>query len=1492
MKAMGKDKFSLFLEQNNFKDPILQKATLKKVVVNKTKKCWTFFVEFDNSPSLKSLKLFVEMLNIYFVDKPIVDKVDYFISFNNQTLLDNEIIEYYKWLLKGLIEKQSSHCVYETYKTEFIDGKIVLHIDKQSVKTAKIKKLMDPLLKKHGLDVEVELKVDETLSTSGDKLQQKKSKALTEMPVYQRRIEKGESQTVATRTRRRGGTGKVEPISAIPKTNRDLDIYLNTSNDKYITIEGVIVEVEVRALKSSHLLQMIIADKDDAIIVKQFLNRETDVIEANKYEVDYLVKVSGEINYDTFIKDVVIMASSIETIEKIDKKVRRDTAKEKRVEFHLHTQMSNLDGIGKVRDYIDQAIDWGHEAIAFTDHEGLYAFPEIAKYSLGKDIKPIYGVELEYIDEEQFKLAFHDQDIELRKATYVVFDLETTGLSYTRDKIIEISAVKIENMNIVDQFNAFVNPEQKLSEFTIELTSITDEMLAAARTIEEVLPEFLEFIEGSILVAHNVKFDLGFLYEKTRSLGLEEKEYPAIDTINIARYFYSNQIKRFNLKSVARLFQVKLEQHHRAEHDARATGEIFLRMLVDLYKKDVVLHSDLNKLIDLNEAWKCGFTNHIVVLAQNQEGYKNLFKLVSETLTNYYYDGPRLTKGTLNKYRKGLLVGSACYKGDVFEKALYDTDEELEKAMKMFDYIEVQPPAAYEHLVYDLGEDGKFIIESVIRKIVLTAQKLNKLVIATGDVHYLDEEDAQYREIYINARLVGGGLHDLARYKKSPIVPFLTTDEMLERFSFLGEKTAYEIVVDNTKALNSKIEKIEAFPERLYSLSDDVFEEGLGIESIKQVVEEMVYENAHKWYGKQLHPIVEKRIEKELKVIIDNEYAPIYYISYLLVKRSKEDGYLVGSRGSVGSSFVATLMEITEVNPLKPHYRCKNGCITIFAEDQKEMNGYELSSVEKDFQKYFDGVYSGYDLPKKPCPICNETLIKDGQDIPFETFLGFTGEKIPDIDLNFSGDYQSKAHSYVRELVGEQYAFRAGTIQTVAERNAIGYVKGYLEKQEIEDVREARIKYLAKRIEGVKRSTGQHPGGIVVVPNHKEIFDVTPVQYPANDTSADWYTTHFDYHSFEANLLKLDVLGHDDPTVLKFLMDYVEKHPNEFPFSKAEDIPLDDKKVYGLFNSPKSINLTEQQLETSVPSYGLPEFGTPFVRGMLEQTKPNTFAGLVKISGLSHGTDVWLSNARDLIAGDTEFPKVSFEEIIGCRDDIMVDLMTFGMSAAKAFEIMEFVRRGSPYKNKTRWEEYQAEMRRNNVPEWYIWSCGQIKYMFPKAHAAAYVLMAVRIAWFKVHKPIIFYSSFFSIRATQFEHDTMVSGINGIRNRIKEIEKKTPNQQTEKEANLLITLQVAYEMHLRGFKFLPVDIHKSSATRFEIENGNALRMPFASMDGLGVQVATDIVESRNEKPFKTVKDVNERTKINKTVFENMSKCGAFDDLIEEEDILEQGLFAL
>jgi DNA polymerase-3 subunit alpha (Gram-positive type) len=841
-----------------------------------------------------------------------------------------------------------------------------------------------------------------------------------------------------------------------------------------------------------------------------------------------------------------------------------------------------MDAVTDVIDYVNQAVKWGHEAIAFTDHNGLYAYPDIYKATKGKDIKPIYGVELDFVDDKSFKITTDsNQEILLKDAKYVVFDIETTGLSITRDKIIEIAAVKIEGGQIVDKYQQFINPGELLSNFTTNLTDITDEMLENEPKIDEVLPSFLEFIKGCILVAHNALFDIGHIRENAKNLNLTFDEFLAIDTLNLSRYFYHNELKRFGLKAVAKFFKVKQEAHHRAEDDAYVTAQIWLFMIGDLSQKKIKRFHEFNEAIDEKEAWKHIRPYHINLLCQTQEGYKNLFKMISDALTDHFYDGPRTIKSILNKYREGILVGSGCANGNVFEAALNLSDQDLKNAIKFYDYIEVQPPQAYKHLVSGLGSEGELIIEGIIAKIVRFAKEQNKIIIASGDVHYLEKKDVLYREIYIRTPLVGGGIHELSKYDVMPEQYFLTTDEMLKSMSFLGKDLAFEIVVKNTQILNQMIQKIQAFPSQLYSLPDDAFRDLLGINSISDEVKRLVYDKLRYLYGENPHQLVVDRVTRELKNIIDNDFAPNYYISHLLVKKSLDDGYLVGSRGSVGSSLVATLLDITEVNPLKPHYRCQTGDFTAFYLTDEEIHQYGITKEQKEFLPHLKGIQAGYDLPTKDCPICGKRLVKDGHDIPFETFLGFDGDKVPDIDLNFSGDYQAIAHTYVRDLIGVDHTFRAGTIQTVAERNAFGYVKGYLEDKNIQ-ARNAQVERLAKKIEGVKRSSGQHPGGIVVVPKSKSIFDVTPIQYPADDVNSEWKTTHFDYHSFENNLLKLDILGHDDPTMIKFLMDYVIEHPSDFPFSKAQDIPLDDPKVYELFSGTEVIGLKPHEINSEV----------------------------------------------------------------------------------------------------------------------------------------------------------------------------------------------------------------------------------------------------------------------------------------------------------------------
>lgn len=1484
---MKNDKFKLFLEQSKFQSPVLNKANLKNITIDVIKKRWIFDIELEDIIEPEALMPFLQTIKSYFQVPKVVLGVDVHLTYLKEDGLSQYALRYYDQAIIELIKQKARYMVLKNFKVRYENQIFYVMIDADSSYVEEYLSDIESMLSFYGLKTKVECEIKKDL---------KKTSELIESSIEEQEQVMVQKQAIAKKTpvkTKKSFTRKSNPLAVsikeIPLDQYRLDKYKNEKGDTNFLVEGLIYKLEIKELTNSTLLSFVLADKDDAIYVKRFLRNERDRELAESLSESDLVQVEGNATYDTFQKDVVLFANGINFIEKNKKEERLDKAREKRIELHLHTKMSNMDAVSDVSEYVDQAIKWGHEAIAFTDHNGLYAYPDIYKACKGKEIKPIYGVELDFVDEKEFKItSSSDVDITLKDATFVVFDIETTGLSATRDKIIEIGAVKIVQGAVVERYQSFVNPEEPLSQFTTDLTSITDDMVMGAPKIDEVLPSFLSFIKDAILVAHNALFDVGHIEENTKKLKLDFNRPLVIDTMNLARYFYHENLKRFNLKAVAKYFKVKQEQHHRADDDANVTAQIFISMLSDLSQKGIKTFKQINESIELKEAWKHARPYHLNVLVQNQTGYKNLFKVISDALTNHFFNGPRTLKSILEQHREGLLVGSGCSNGDVFQLALNSGDEFLKKAISYYDYIEVQPPQAYKHLKEDLGPLADEIIEATITKIVRLAKELDKIVVATGDVHYLEKSDVLYREIYIRTPLVGGGIHELTKYNSMPEQYLLTTEEMLKSMSFLGKELASEIVVKNTHIINQMIDSIEAFPKQLYSLPDDAFKDLLGIDSISDEVKRLVYDKMSHVYGQNPHQMVSERVNRELNNIIDNNFAPNYFMAHLLVKKSLEDGYLVGSRGSVGSSLVATLLDITEVNPLRPHYRCPHGDFTVFHLNEEEIAKYGLTKEQRDFQPYFTNVQSGYDLPTHICPICAEKLEKDGHDIPFETFLGFDGDKVPDIDLNFSGDYQSKAHAYVRELLGEDQTFRAGTIQTVAERNAYGYVKGYLEDKHLE-VRSAQIERLAKKIEGVKRSSGQHPGGIVIVPKYKTIYDVTPIQYPADDTNSEWKTTHFDYHSFESNLIKLDILGHDDPTMIKFLMDYVMEHPNEFPFDKAQSIPLDDPKVYELFCGTEVIGVKPAEIMSDVASYAIPEFGTQFTRQMLVDIKPNTFAGLVKVSGLSHGTDVWLKNSQTLITGTSSYGTIKFNDIIACRDDIMVQLSEFGLQPIRAFEIMEFVRKGKPSKEKAKWLTYEQEMKKNNVPDWYIWSASQIKYMFPKAHAAAYVIMAMRIAWFKVYKPLLFYSAFFSKRAVQFDYETMIAGSNAIRNKMININ-ETFNKKV-KDENLIVTLGAALEMTKRGFKFLPIDINLSSATTFTMEEGG-LRMPFSAIDGLGSSVAYDIIEKRNERPFSSRDDVRERTKINKTVFEKLESYGSFKDLNSENNVIEAGLFAL
>jgi DNA polymerase III subunit alpha, Gram-positive type len=1199
--------------------------------------------------------------------------------------------------------------------------------------------------------------------------------------------------------------------------------------ERRVVVQGYVFDAELKELKSGRsLLTLKITDYTNSILVKMFSRDKEDAALMAKVKKGMWVKVRGSVQNDTFVRDLVLIANDVNEIKPNE---RQDIAPEgeKRVELHLHTPMSQMDAVTSVSKLIEQAKKWGHPAIAITDHAVVQAFPEAYSAAKKNGMKVIYGLEANIVD-DGVPIAYNEAHRLLADDTFVVFDVETTGLSAVYNTIIELAAVKVKNGEIIDRFTSFANPHHPLSITTIELTGITDDMLKDAPDVEEVLQKFYEWIGDSVLVAHNATFDIGFLNAGFKKIGFGKVTNPVIDTLELARFLYP-ELKNHRLNTLCKKFDIELTQHHRAIYDAEATGYLLIRMLKDAHEKGILYHDELNKASSQGTAFQRSRPFHVTLLAQNEVGLKNLFKLVSLSHIQYFYRVPRIPRSVLQQHREGILVGSGCDKGEVFDNMIQKAPEEVEEIAKFYDFLEVHPPEVYKPLIeMDYVKDEQMLKE-IIHNIVKLGEKLNIPVVATGNVHYLNPEDKIYRKILISSQ---AGANPLNRHEL-PDVYFRTTNEMLECFAFLGEEKAKEIVVTNTQKIASLIDDVKPIKDELYTPR---------IEGADEEIREMSYRRAKSIYGDPLPEIVEQRLEKELKSIIGHGFAVIYLISHKLVKKSLDDGYLVGSRGSVGSSFVATMTEITEVNPLPPHYVCPN-C--------------------KNSEFFNDGsVGSGFDLPDKDCPKCGTPYNKDGHDIPFETFLGFKGDKVPDIDLNFSGEYQPRAHNYTKVLFGEDNVYRAGTIGTVADKTAYGFVKAYASENNLQ-LRGAEIDRLAAGCTGVKRTTGQHPGGIIVVPDYMDIYDFTPIQYPADDTSSEWRTTHFDFHSIHDNLLKLDILGHDDPTVIRMLQDLSGIDP--------KTIPTDDPEVMKIFSGTESLGVTPEQIMCNVGTLGIPEFGTRFVRQMLEDTKPKTFSELVQISGLSHGTDVWLGNAQELIQNGI----CTLSEVIGCRDDIMVYLIYRGLEPSLAFKIMESVRKG-----KGLTPEFEEEMRKHDVPEWYIESCKKIKYMFPKAHAAAYVLMAVRIAYFKVHHPLLYYASYFTVRAEDFDLDAMVKGSAAIRKRIEEINAKGLDA-SAKEKSLLTVLEIALEMCERGFSFKNIDLYRSQATEFVID-GNSLIPPFNAIPGLGTNVALNIVRAREEGEFLSKEDLQQRGKVSKTLIEYLESRGCLDSLPDHNQL--------
>ena len=1462
-------------------------AKLINLEVDPTTDSWFFLIEFERPiPILRYRNFITKLLSIPSIN-PAVKHIDYQMSvkdFSNDDLMD-----YYDYVIDVLVEEDRRVMPLKDYLTDINNGKIKIKVPSGAISASMFRKEIETELMKNGIKATVDIQIDETSKPIVEEIEK----------INRVFVASNESITPSAQIRYtqlyedKPVDNDFFPLQKIPFDELELEEYkAKNGNKANFTVRGTAVTVEIRQLRTFSQANIIISDQNDSILIKKRISSAEELRFCKDIHEGTGVIAHGFAVYEPFYGEIIINAVSLaKSTDLIPKDLRTDDATEKRVELHLHTKMSSLDGVNSMDDFVTRARAWGHLGIGVSDHGSVQAFPDLFHAVKDTGIKGLYGLELVYADDLNVTITRGQSSSMLNDATYVVFDIETTGLSVVYDTLIEIAAIKIKSGTIIGEYSTFINPKRQISEFTTNLTGIANSDVINAPDIDSVLREFLKFSSESILVAHNADFDIGHINYHFQKLGIDATNQPSIDTLVLAKAIYPDR-QRYSLDQLCKLLKVPLNGHHRAINDAKATAEIFLHMLKELKKQGINRFIDINRIIDRNKVHKYPYPNHINLLVKKQEGLKNLYKILSEASTTYFDRDPKITRSYLERHRKGLFVSSGCRNSNFFEVAMNKTRDDLVEAAKFYDYLEVQPLSTFSYLKNSMS-NWATVIQDVIKKIVEVGHELTIPVCATGDVHHLDMDDKKYREIMIANPQVGGGFHKLHNEIEKPSQHFMTTEEMMEEFRFLGEETAYEIVVKNPNMIMDQCDSIEIFGKELFAPTDEFLAEQ-GVPSIKNKVETMVREKARKVYGNPLPGIVSTRLEKELGSIIKNKFSTIYFISHLLVKKSNDDGYLVGSRGSVGSSLVATLMDITEVNPLPPHYICPKCQFSAFKKTEEEKKLYGSNDFEIRNQHLLDHSDCGWDLPTQECPICGTQLIKNGHDIPFETFLGFKGDKVPDIDLNFSGDYQGKVHDYIRKLFGENYAFRAGTIGTCAAKTAFGMVRDYYKKinESLEQhdqapvkIRRAEMERLAKGIEGSKRTSGQHPGGIVVVPNNKEIYDVTPIQYPGDSSDTNWKTTHFDYHSFENNLFKLDVLGHDDPTVIRYLMDFVKNEPLEFPFSKAQDIPIDDKNVYRLLSGTEVLELSPDDIRTEIASYGIPEFGTNFVRGMLKDSRPQNFAELVKISGLSHGTNVWNSNAQDLISGRRkDFGRIDFKDIIGCRDDIMIDLIKYGMQPTMAFEIMEFVRKGKAPVMPDKWSSYADLMRQAGVPEWYIWSCSKIEYMFPKAHATAYVMMAMRIAWFKLYKPIYFYSAYFSKRAAIYDVDAFLGGETGIKNRLDAIN-SSGNDASERDLNLVTVLELALEMYKRGLTFSPVDIHLSDAADFLISpDHQSLIMPFVVVDSLGKNVAASIIEARHEKPFLSKQDVRNRTKISKTLFDKLDDIGAFKDLVEESQM--------
>ena len=1533
------DKIKILLDKINIDETSYQyfnDAKITKIKVNSKTNSWNIFIDKDE---LLPVEILEELESKKMLLDELASKIEIIFNIKNPNI--DTYLSYYKYLLKTLKDDLKVLEIYEDAMK--IEDDFLVLVATNEVEKERLLGVLDKVMnfykkQSYNFNIDVIMRHEENIL---EEIQ--KDLNNIEMPKYEQPTKKEETPQPEKKQFRREAK---DPNSVIGRGIKEEPIKIKTliGEDNNVVVEAKVFGTDYFESSKTDfkIITLKITDFSDSIYCKVFVRDDEEYKRLCKeLKSGNWYKIRGYTKNDQFAKELVLNARDIIKIEKTEDTIK-DIAEEKRVELHCHTKMSQMDGVIDETDVVKQAMKFGMKAVAITDHNGVQGFPHV--FSMVTDynkhlkegeepFKAIYGCELLMID-DNVDIVTRPNDKVMLDQTYVVFDFETTGFNAGgSDSIIEIGAVKIKDGMIIEKYDELINPGKPLPQKIIDVTNITDAMLEGKDNEENAVRRFIEWFGDCPMVAHNAKFDVSFLEMAYRKYNFGTFTNPVIDTLELSRTL-DNTYARHSLSALVKRYEVPWDEnaHHRGDYDAEGTALVFYKMLKKLSNRNIDIMTDLDKLVSKEEIHKYGRAHHINLLVKNKTGLKNLFKLVSLANTTYLYKTPRILRSVVNKHREGLLVGSGCYESEVFTQAKSKSDDELSNIIRFYDYVEVQPMECYDHMIQTGDFATKVELAANIEKVVRVTEEAGKIIVATGDVHHLKREDKIYREIIVNQKVPGGGRHPLARngIKEIPSNHFRTTNEMLDDFKFLGEDKAYEIVVKNTNKIADMCDIVEVIidtggiPFSPRVKSDD----GKSYLDCPVVVTDLVYTKAKDWYGeslpymieeriatelygdivfkiikerhediednkeeyekiihKELHDEIlkgsinikeivtdyvkrtseeelddkalEKKVKKTLGGVIGGGFDPIYLIAQRLVKHSNDEGFLVGSRGSVGSSFVATMMGITEVNPLAAHYRCEKCKLSIFDDDEGNALGATFSS--------------GFDLPDKECPNCHIPMLKDGQDMPFATFLGFNADKVPDIDLNFSDLNQASAHAYTKVLFGEDNVYRAGTIGTVAEKTAFGFVKGYCEDKGLGDMRTAEVERLAMGCTGVKRTTGQHPGGIVVVPDYMEVFDFTPFQFPAEDPTAEWRTTHFDYHSIDQCLLKLDILGHSDPTQLRLIQ-----------LQSGTDIlkvPLDDKATMSIFTSTEALGVTKEQIMCNTGTLGIPEFGTPFTIKLVEDTKPTTFAELIKISGLSHGTDVWLGNAQELIANNI----VPFKDTIGCRDDIMVYLMYNGVKPIKAFKIMEFVRKGKASKDPETWKEHVKTMQEANIPDWFIGSCQKFKYMFPKAHAAAYVISAFRIAWYKVHMPVYFYSSWYTSKATDVDVENMIKGYQSIKARIEDIQSKG-YEATNKENGQAESLKVALEATARGIKFLNVDLYNSEATVWVAKGDNEIYPPFNAIEGLGDTVAKNIVAEREKGKFISIEDVQKRAKVSQTLIEKMKDMKILEGLPESNQL--------